>query len=420
MGEQIEGYYDPHATDLTVVEEKGGERVTLPGSGGRWATATVGGETCKVQGRFTTTPFSSIVPGQGKPSVQEQAQWTEGTLARYPCCSRVQPCGLIYCLFCNAKLLLNWTQVTEAQDGGPEGDMDEEVKARAAIRSARAVIHGSAGGRSTGGVFVRQLRQSLAYALKWRGKSLQVVQELAAQGKCPEIAWAKAVTPWYPSAVTQWHPDVMSAWHERAIQEGKEITDEEMNFVYVTAASTRIMIEDMGYTKFPNVSEDSDEHARLLTELRERLANHLVASIPFATMAKRRAVVARDDPELQHVVAKVFGLRQSTGSGGRLAAVADGEPETGVAAPAAASSAPATIAEAITERIAPKAKAKKSKAKAETTADLTPGKKSRPPPKAKTPSQSSWSSPQWATGQWPGWSSWQPSSSSSSWQPRPW
>ncbi len=148
--------------------------------GGRTATAGL-----TFQQHYQTSPFSDVVPGTGNPTTDELAQWKEGTLARYPCCGRVQPCGLIYCLFCGVKLCIRWTRVIDvkAKDvPSPAAPMDPHAEATRLLKAARSLVYGQVQGRSDTATFGRNLRDSLPYRNRWVNLTYAKVCEEASLG----------------------------------------------------------------------------------------------------------------------------------------------------------------------------------------------------------------------------------------------
>ncbi len=222
-----------------------------PGSG-RTATA---GQTIPApsSGRSATagpTPLSDIIPGQGEPTVDEMAQWKEGTLARYPCCHRVQPCGLIYCLFCTAKLLVKWSRVKE-MDAGQAAAAAEPSDAREEAarlqKAARPIMYGRSTGRSNESDFTRRVIAALKYRQKWINKSLEDVTADAAKGKCSEVPGTNVVPPWEPANVTSWHPRLMDALRAK-MHETRQIDQEELDAKYLVSAVVRTLDARGQYT----------------------------------------------------------------------------------------------------------------------------------------------------------------------------
>ncbi|MCP4193779.1 MAG: hypothetical protein GY768_24465, partial [Planctomycetaceae bacterium] len=217
----------------------------LVGPGGGAGERTVGGAAgLRLPGRFATSPSSDIVPGMGAPTVEELAQWKEGTHARYPCCRRVQPCGLIYCLFCSKKLVVKWIKVTPvAPEEVPRTDEPTTAQQEAwrLDKAFRTFRFGSTGGRSTEQDFARRLRGALRYRQRWVNLSYPEVCENASKGYCSEVPGAGVVLPWEPESTLRWHPDLMPSLRQKMLDD--DIFNQvELDMKFASAASVRIML----------------------------------------------------------------------------------------------------------------------------------------------------------------------------------
>ncbi len=187
MNENIDGYF-------TKAGEKTGGRMAAGSAsgettGGRMAAGSApcfppaGGLTggrmaASLPQSRETDAFSDVLPGTGNPTVQELAQWKDGTLTRYPCCRRVQPCGLIYCLFCHSKLAIQWEKTmlpTEAELPSLSATGDVHDEAKRLVFVMRSMHWGMARGRSTKGVLARGVGEVLKWRARWLNTSFEQV-----------------------------------------------------------------------------------------------------------------------------------------------------------------------------------------------------------------------------------------------------
>ncbi|MCP4189323.1 MAG: RNA 2'-phosphotransferase, partial [Planctomycetaceae bacterium] len=91
MNERIEGHFrkagDPSGSRMAA----GGDSPKRSGAVFPPPGGLTGGRMASRVPQPGTDAFSDVMPGTGGPSIKELAQWKVGTLARYPCCHRIQP-----------------------------------------------------------------------------------------------------------------------------------------------------------------------------------------------------------------------------------------------------------------------------------------------------------------------------------------
>ncbi len=248
---------------------------------------------------WTVDAMSEVLPGQGKPTAQELKQWREGTLARFPCCHRVQPCGLIYCLYCRTRQAIEfdyyeWPKTADVAPEEVPGDVSHETSRL--CNAVRAMRFGQTRGRSTAANFAARTTELLRWRQSWINSPMENIRKRALRGDCSEVSRSQACMPWEPTEPTQLHPNLHESLRMKARETGT--FDQEAVDTNILLAMGLRILEEWKIDSLPKGMEGKPAKDYLMEQLSIEIASRLEDAVPFALKKQAsRKYTKHDVPE---------------------------------------------------------------------------------------------------------------------------